>query len=179
MGYASVQGFVFAAMFAYIAGSPFVLQNIFGVSPQMFSVFFGINSLGIIIASQIVGRLAGRISETRFLVAGLTIAFTGSVILLVMILTGGELYTILLPLFFVVSSVGIVGPSSFSLAMRDQAKSAGSAAALIGVLTFVFGGGMAPLVGIGGSHTAVPMSIIIVIAEIMAVLCYLFLVKGK
>lgn len=96
-----------------------------------------------------------------------------------MILSGGELYTILLPLFFVVSSVGIVGPSSFSLAMKDQAKSAGSAASFIGVLTFVFGGVMSPLVGIGGSHNAVPMGIIITVSEITAVLCYLLLVKGN
>ncbi len=179
MGYAISQGFVFAAMFAYISGSPFVLQNIFGVSPQMFSVFFGINSLGIIIAGQITGMLAGRISETKLLIAGLIIAFVGGILLLVVILAGSELYTILLPLFFVVSSVGVVRASSFSLAMQDQAKSAGSAAALIGVLSFMFGGLVAPFVGIGGSHTAVPMGIIIAFAETAAVLCYVFLVYAK
>lgn len=179
MGYALVQGFVFAAMFAYIAGSPFVLQNIFGVSPQMFSLFFGINSLGIIIAGQITGRLADRISETKLLIAGLAFAFAGSIFLLVMILTGGGLYTILLPLFFVVSSIGVVGTSTFSLAMQDQAKAAGSAAALIGVLSFIFGGIMAPLVGIAGSNTAVPMGIVIAFAESAAVLSYLLLVKSK
>ncbi|BBB91100.1 MAG TPA: multidrug effflux MFS transporter [Methylomusa anaerophila] len=179
MGYALVQGFALAAMFAYIAGSPFVLQNIFGVSPQIFSLLFGINSLGIIIAGQITGRLAGRIPEAQLLVAGLTIAFVGGVLLLAMILAGGGLYSILVPLFFAVSSVGIIGTSSFSLAMQDQAKDAGSASALIGVLSFVFGGLMAPLVGIGGSHTAVPMGIIIAFSETMAALCYLFLVKCK
>ena len=97
--------------------------------------------------------------------------------LLLMILIGGGLYSILLPLFVVVSSVGIVGTSSFSLAMQDQAKAAGSAAALIGVLSFVFGGLMAPLVGIGGSHTALPMGITIAVAETAAVLSYFFLVR--
>lgn len=179
MGLALAQGFVMAAMFAYIAGSPFILQNIFGVSPQMFSLFFAINGIGIIIAGQITGRLAGEISETKLLIAGLTLAFVGGISLLVMILLGGGLYSILVPLFFVVSSIGVVGTSSFSLAMEDQAKSAGSASALIGLLSFVFGGFMAPLVGMGGSYTAVPMGIIIVIAETSAVLCYLFLVKGN
>ncbi|HEY3424125.1 MAG TPA: multidrug effflux MFS transporter, partial [Negativicutes bacterium] len=74
MGYALGQGFVSAAMFAYIAGSPFVIQNIFGVSPQMFSLFFAINGLGIIIASQITGRLAGIINELTLFVLGLTLA---------------------------------------------------------------------------------------------------------
>ncbi|MCC5467231.1 MFS transporter [Pelosinus baikalensis] len=122
MGYALGQGFVMAGMFAYISGSPFILQNIFGVSPQMFSLLFGINSIGIIIAGQIRGRLAGRIPEKKLLVAGLTLSFAGGGLLLLMILIGGGLYSILLPLFVVVSSVGIVGTSSFSLAMQDQAK---------------------------------------------------------
>jgi DHA1 family bicyclomycin/chloramphenicol resistance-like MFS transporter len=177
MGYALVQGFVMAAMFAYISGSPFVLQNIFGVSPQMFSLFFGINGLGIIIAGQITGRLAGRIHEKKLLIAGLAIAFVGGILLLAMIILGGELYTVLVPLFLVVSSVGIVGTSSFSLAMQDQAKAAGSASALIGVLSFVFGGLMAPLVGISGSNTAIPMGITIAAAETAAVLSYFFLVR--
>lgn len=177
MGLALGQGFVLAAMFAYIAGSPFVLQNLFGISPQRFSLFFAINGIGIIIAGQITGRLAGKISETKLLITGLTLAFVGGVSLLTMTLLDGGLYSILVPLFFVVSSVGIVGTSSFSLAMEDQAKSAGSASALIGLLSFVFGGFMAPLVGMGGSYTAVPMGITIAIAETAAVLCYLFLVK--
>lgn len=177
MGYALAQGFILAAMFAYISGSPFVLQNIFGVSPQLFSLFFAINGLGIIIASQITGRLAGRIHETTLLVTGLMMAFVGGVVLLAMILFGGELYTILLPLFFVVSSVGIVGTSSFSLAMQDQAQAAGSASALIGLLSFLFGGVMAPIVGICGSYTAIPMGIAIVIVTTAALVCYFCLVK--
>jgi DHA1 family bicyclomycin/chloramphenicol resistance-like MFS transporter len=179
MGYALGQGFVSAAMFAYIAGSPFVIQNIFGVSPQMFSLLFAINGLGIIIASQITGRLAGRVNESTLFVAGLTLAFLAGIFLLVMILLDGALYTILLPLFFVVSSVGIVSTSSFSLAMQDQAKAAGSASALIGFLSVILGGVMAPFVGIAGSHTALPMGIIIAIAETAALLSYIVLIKRK
>lgn len=179
MGYALTQGFVMAAMFAYISGSPFILQNIFNVSPQMFSLFFGVNGLGIIMAGQITGRLAGKIHETKLLVAGLTIAFVGGISLLAGVLLGGGLYTLLISLFFAVSSVGIVGTSTFSLAMQDQAKSAGSASALIGLLSFVFGGFMAPLVGIAGSHAAIPMGVTIAVAETAAVLSYYVLVKSK
>lgn len=179
MGYALGQGFIMAAMFAYISGSPFVIQNIFNVSPQKFSLFFGINGLGIIIASQITGRLAGRISESTLLVSGLAIAFISSLVLLISILFSGGLYTFLVPLFFVISSVGIVGTSSFSLAMQDQAKSAGSASALIGLLSFVLGGTMAPFVGVAGSHSALPMGIIIAISTSAAVLCYILLVRSN
>lgn len=179
IGYALSQGLVVAAMFAYISGSPFVIQDIFGASPQMFSLFFAVNGVGIIIASQVTGRLAGRVREAVLFVSGLLIAACGGVVLLVMILLNAGLAAILIPLFFVVSSVGIVSTAGFSLAMQDQKEAAGSASALLGLLSFVFGALLAPLVGMGGSHTAVPMGVIIACADVGALLCYLFLVRKK
>ncbi|WP_405156529.1 multidrug effflux MFS transporter [Paenibacillus sp. FSL K6-0108] len=180
MGYALTQGFVSAGMFAYISGSPFVLQKIYGISPQMFSVCFAINGLGIILASQIAGKLAGKVSETRLLIAGLLTAALGGTSLLIAILAGGNLITVLIPLFLVVSSVGLVNTASFALAMANQEKSAGSASALIGVMTFLFGGIVAPLVGLGGEGTAVPMGIVIACADLGALLIYFVMVgKGK
>ncbi|SHE10682.1 Sulfonamide resistance protein [Chlamydia abortus] len=177
IGYALSQGLVSAGMFAYISGSPFVIQNIYGASPQMFSVFFAINGLGIIMATQVTGRLAGRISETKLLVCGLGMASLGGTMLLVMILSGAGLYGVMIPLFFVVSSVGIVSTACFSLAMQNQGKVAGSASALLGLMSMIFGALVAPLVGLGGGETAVPMGIVIAGADIGAVLCYLLLVR--
>ncbi|WP_282940005.1 multidrug effflux MFS transporter [Paenibacillus sp. RC67] len=179
MGYALSQGLVIAAMFAYISGSPFVIQNIFGASPQMYSMFFAINGLGIIIAGQVTGRLAGKLGEKKLLVSGLVLAMLGGVTLLAMILVGAGLYAILVPLFFVVSSVGIVSATSFALAMQNQAQAAGSASALLGLLSFIAGGVVAPLVGLGGSGTAVPMGIVIAVADVGAVVCYLLMIRRK
>ena len=175
IGYALSQGLVLGAMFAYISGSPFVLQDIFGVSPQMFSLCFAINGLGIIIASQVAGRLAGRISEVKLLLSGLCLAALGGVMLLLMII-GARLAAILIFLFIIVSCVGLVSTLSVSLAMRDQGHSAGSASALIGVFTYLIGSLVAPLVGLGGSLTAVPMGIIIATLEVGALLLFTRLV---
>jgi len=178
MGYALSQGLVLGAMFAYISGSPFVFQEIYGVSPQMFSLIFAINGIGIILASQITGRLAGRVSETKLLHYGLGQASIAGILLFVMILLDLGLMSLLIPLFFVVSSVGIVSTATFTLAMQNQGKAAGSASALIGLMSTIFGGIMAPLVGIAGSHTAVPMGLIIAILGMLAVLCYVVMVRG-
>ena len=178
IGYALTQGFVMAGMFAYIAGSPFVLQNIYGVSPQQFSLYFGLNAFGIIVAGQTTGRLAIRLGERRLLLGGLAMAGGGAAALLAVTLSGGGLLPLLASLFFVVSSVGVVGASSFTLAMQDQAQAAGSGSALIGLLSFVIGGLMAPLVGLGGGQTAVPLAIVIALAETAAVLSYFILVRS-
>lgn len=179
MGYALSQGLVTAAMFAYISGSPFVLQEIFGVSPQLFSVIFAVNGLGIIIASQITGKLAGKVKETKLFVTGISIATIGGITLLTMILLDAGLFAVLVPLFFVVSSVGIVGATGFSLAMANQSKAAGSASALQGLISFIGGGIVAPLVGIGGSSTAVPMGVVMAVATVLSTLCYLFMIRRK
>ena len=55
--------------------------------------------------------------------------------------------------------------------------SAGTASALLGLLQFISGALVAPLVGIGGSNTALPMGIVIALCEVGAVLCYLFMAR--
>lgn len=177
MGYALAQALVSAAMFAYIAGSPFVLQNIYGVSPQMFSVFFAINGCGIILAGQLTGRLASKVGEKRLFLVGLVLAAVSGSLLLAMIVASAGLIALLIPLFFVVSSVGIVSTTGFSLAMSKHGQAAGSASALLGLLSFLLGGALAPIVGIAGSANALPMGIIIAATDIGAILCYFIMIR--
>ncbi|SMF90040.1 MFS transporter, DHA1 family, bicyclomycin/chloramphenicol resistance protein [Paenibacillus uliginis N3/975] len=177
VGLALCQGFVSAAMFAYISGSPFVLQDIFGVSPQSFGLIFAANGIGIIIAGQITGRLAGRVSERTLFLSGITLATIGGFVLLLTIVSGAGLGFILPPLFIVVSCVGIVGTAGSSLALQNYGHAAGSASALLGLLSYILGALVMPLVGIMGNGTAVPMGIVIAGADVGAVLCYLLLVR--
>jgi DHA1 family bicyclomycin/chloramphenicol resistance-like MFS transporter len=180
IGYALAQGLVTAAMFAYISGSPFVVQTIYGGSPQMFSFIFAVNAVGIMIASQTTGRLAGRIHESKLFVFGLATSFIGGICLLTLIIFQVSLYFILVPLFFVVASVGITNTAGVSRARQKQGKNAGSASALLGVLALALGAMAAPFVGVGGEHTAIPMGIVIVCASTGAVLSYLFFIlRGK
>jgi len=176
MGHFLTQGFVMAGLFGYIAASPFVLQNIYGVSAETFSFCFAINGLGIIIAAQITGRLVGRFSESKLLVFGLVLSLLASIVLLMMIFVKAGLIFILVPLFVVVSCIGIIMTTSFALAIQNQGKVAGSASALLGFIAFVFGAIAAPIVGIGGSHTAVPMGVVILVSAIIALICYVKLV---
>lgn len=179
MGYALTQGLVFAGMFAYISGSPFVLQDMFHVSPQIFSVIFAVNGAGVILAGQITGRLAGKVSNHRLLAGGLVLAVLGGLLLLIATLSGAGLYLILPAFFLIVCCIGPVSVSTSSLALQNQGQTAGSAAALLGLMTFVIGGLVAPLVGLGGNQTAVPLGIIIFIMELGAVLCFILLAQKK
>jgi DHA1 family bicyclomycin/chloramphenicol resistance-like MFS transporter len=171
-GYTLTQAFIIAGIFAYVSGISFVYQNIYGVTPQGFSLLFGVNGIALIIGTQSVGRLSDTISEKTFLKIGLLIANTSAALLLVAIFLKAPLFLFAVPVFFFVSSIAIISTTSFSLAMETQGHIAGSASALLGVLPFIFGSLTAPLVGIAGEYSAVPMGIIIFSASFLAFLSY-------
>jgi DHA1 family bicyclomycin/chloramphenicol resistance-like MFS transporter len=176
-GYVLSNGFIFAAMFSYISGSSFVVQHVYGASVETFSLIFAVNGIGIMIASQFTGRLAGQIKEKTLLLSGILISFFGALSLLLLILLNVKLAFIIPSLFLTVSSVGIVSTTSNSLALQNNRKVAGSASALLGVLNFVVGAIAAPLVGIAGENTAVPMGIVMAVSSSGAVISYMFLVR--
>lgn len=179
MGHCFMQSCAFTALFAYISGSPFVLQNIYKVSPQTFGLIFGVNGLGLVIAGQLTGRLSGRFSDEKILHYGVWQAIIGSTLLAISLLNHAPLLFILIPLFFTVASLAIVGSSSFSLAMQAQGKMAGSAAALLGFFSNITGGAMAPLVGICGSYSALPMAVLILCSEIAAGIFFWTMIHNK
>jgi DHA1 family bicyclomycin/chloramphenicol resistance-like MFS transporter len=176
-GYALTQGFIIAGIFAYVSGIPFVYQNIYGVSPQVFSLLFGVNGIALIIGSQLVGRYSDVIPEKTFLKIGLILSNTAGAVLLGALLIKAPLFAIAIPIFFLVSCIGIIATTSFSLAMESQGHIAGSASALLGVLPFILGSLTAPLVGIAGEYSAIPMGVTIFLASFMAFLSYFGLVR--
>ncbi len=177
-GYALSQGLLIGGVFAYVSGTPFIYQNIYGVSPQVFSLLFGMNGIGLIIGSYAVGRFAYRISEKKFLEMALYTAVAAGAVLLAVVSFNGPLWAVVVPIFFFVTAIGVVGTSSFTLAMESQAHAAGSASALLGLLPFILGAATAPLVGIAGEETAVPMGMVIFTMCSLALLAYLFLAKN-
>jgi len=177
MGIACTQALIMTSMFAYIAGSPFVLQNLYNVTPQQFSMLFALNGVGIIIAAQVTGRLSSITGEVKLLFSGVLLSFVGSLLLFVVIIYKMPLFAIALALFLVVSSVGMVSTSSFSLGMQRQGKSAGSASAFLGLLPFIGGAIVSPLVGIAGDQTAWPMGIIIVFCSGIALVIFMLFVR--
>jgi DHA1 family bicyclomycin/chloramphenicol resistance-like MFS transporter len=158
VGYALSSGLVFAAMFSYIAGSPFVLQQIYGLSPQLYGVAFAVNALGIAALGQLNGLLLRWLPPRRLLAAGLVLATLGGVGVITAVLAGLGLPVVLPSLFAVVASVGLVLPNSTALALSGRPEQAGSASTLFGVLQYLFGAVVAPLAGASGANTAVPMA---------------------
>ena len=160
LGHCLVQCFVFGAFFSYLAGSSFVFQNIFQVSPQVFSLIFGGIGAGLLLSGALPARLAGRVADVKMLHISLLVPLIGSVLLLLAFSAGMGMAVILPVLFLTIVPLSVMGAASFSLALSRQGKNAGSASALIGFFSMILGGCMMPLVGIAGENTAIPMCVI-------------------
>ncbi|MFF3401599.1 Bcr/CflA family multidrug efflux MFS transporter [Streptomyces sp. NPDC002659] len=180
-GYTLTGGLAFATLFAYISASPFVVQEIYGASPQTFSLLFGVNSVGLITLGQINGKvLVGRVSLDKALGLGLGVVMLAATALLLM--TSGVFGKVgLLPvavgLFVLMSAMGLVMPNTNALALLRTPHAAGSASALIGTSAFLIGAIASPLVGIAGEQTAVPMAVVQLTCALGALGCFLGLCR--
>ncbi|MET9828790.1 multidrug effflux MFS transporter [Streptomyces sp. NPDC006385] len=176
-GYTLAGGFAFAALFAYIAASPFVIQEIYGASPQTFSLLFGLNSIGLVVVGQINGKvLVGRVSLDRVLGVGLaTVILAATALLLMSLGVFGEvgLAPVAAALFVLMSAMGVTLPNTQALALLRTKHAAGSASALLGTSSFLIGAIASPLVGVAGEDTAVPMAVVQLAAALVALACFM------
>lgn len=168
--YALAFSLSFAAMFGYIAGSSYVLENIFGASPQLFSVIFAVNSAGLISFSLIGSRAVGRVGSARLLRRGLVGTAAASIGALIVTVAHAGLWPLLVCFFVLLCANGVVLPNGTASAMAAHTGSLGAASALLGLGQFGAGALVAPLVGVAGSRDAVPMAIVIAAAGTAALL---------
>ncbi|MFF9808251.1 multidrug effflux MFS transporter [Streptomyces coeruleorubidus] len=172
LGAVLITGFVNAALFAYLSGATYVLQGIYELSPQGYSFAFGLNSAGFMVFGFIAGRLSERWSEKGTLVLGLAMTLIGATGLLATAALRLPLAAIVLSLLIMVSGVATTTPPATSLALAHYPEIAGTASSLLGMARFAFGGLAAPLVGLGGSGTALPLGLVTVTCGLLAVLVY-------
>ncbi|WP_147136808.1 Bcr/CflA family efflux MFS transporter [Stackebrandtia albiflava] len=160
LGYALTVGVVHGGSFAYVAGTPFVYQEIYGVSPQVFGVLFGVNGLAIIAGSWAVGRLSARVAERVLLRYAVITAVAATAVLLVAAVVRAPLALVVTAIFGYMVAVGMILTGSFTLAMAEQAHRAGSAGAVLGALPLIIGAIVSPLVGLDES-SALPMAAVL------------------
>lgn len=173
----AIQFFVFTSLFAYISGMPFVLQGIYGFTPQEFSFVFAIVGIGMMVMGKITGALTGRISDMKLMYGGLIQGTVFGILFLIGLLLDLNIYVLIAFMLLSEISLANIAATSFSLAMRAQKKVAGSASALLGFFSMISGGLIAPVVGIGGGTTALPTGIAIAASELLALGVYLFITK--
>lgn len=161
LGVAVIGAAVFTALFSYLSASSFVLQEQYGLTAQQYGYVFGLNSIGLVVATQVSARLMRFLAPVTVTTIGLTVMTVGAVALLVGAELGWGLLAVIIPLVFIIGSAGLIFPTVQVMALADHPAEAGTAAALIGAVNMGVAGAVSPLVGVLG-NTALAMSIVMI-----------------
>jgi DHA1 family bicyclomycin/chloramphenicol resistance-like MFS transporter len=178
VGYLLVSGSAMAALFAYVATSAFVLQSMNGMSPIAYSVDFAANAGGMTIAALVAARLAGRVATRKVILVGQIAALAAGVAMLAGALWLGTPLLLALVCFFVLMAAqGLIGPNGGALASAEVPEHPGTGSAVLGFVQWVAAGVTAPIAGLGGEDTAVPMALLMIAGAVASMVGLLVLAR--
>jgi len=167
----------FSGLFAYLAASPFVFMDVFGVSAKVYGWIFALLSVGFIGSSQFNNLLTKRYKSEKIVNVTLACMMIISLIFLFGSINGWFGITgIIVMIFGILCCVGITYPNTAALSLAPFSKNAGTAAALLGAFQMAVGTLTSILVSQFKSRSAVPMAGLISVA---AVLAFIILLIGR
>lgn len=181
---ALVVWFGFAASWAYIAGSSFIVQTVLGFDATVYAITFGVNGTGLVLAGIIVARLSSRLSDRRLIAIGLGLLALGASLICIAAVspsgaTGPSPWLVLPGLFCFAAAIAFYMGPGMSLAVRELRSSAGTALALVGSTQFIVASAISPLTALGGGDSLVPFAVIVSSATVAAWLAWAVLRDGS
>jgi DHA1 family bicyclomycin/chloramphenicol resistance-like MFS transporter len=170
-GYALTVAFAYASLFGYISGSPFALQEQYGLTATQFSLVFAANAGGMVVLGLLNARLVRRFPVRRILVVGL-VASTVAAAVLPAVVAGTRLgLAVVLPLLFVVvASRGLISANATVLGVGRAPFAAGSASAVLGACMFAGGIMVTPVLTLGAGEPALLMAAVVSVGALAALL---------
>lgn len=158
LGLVFIGGCSMAGFFVYLAGSPFVLINHYGLTPVEYSFAFSVNAAAFFVTAQFNARLGRRFGLVRTVKAAVTAAGAVMLVMLGYYLSGGDALAVLLVLYFVASAcMGLVVPTTSVLALEEHGAIAGTASALLGTMQMLIGAVAMGVVGLFANGEPLPM----------------------
>jgi DHA1 family bicyclomycin/chloramphenicol resistance-like MFS transporter len=133
-----IGAFGISGFFAYLANSPFVLIDHYGLTPRQYSLAFAVNAASFIGASQFTATLVSRwgmVRVVKFAVTGYAVVMLS---LLVLYLLGVDRLDVLIIMMLAgFGFLGLVLPTTAVLALEAHGAISGTASALMGTLQFI------------------------------------------
>ena len=178
LGFAATFWFGFGAMFAYISGSPFVMQGQLGLGPGTYSLVFAASSAMIVLGTFVSARLAGTVDPARLLAAGVILLLGGSLLLLADALFALTLWIIVALLMACMFGMAFIMGNATALATGIARERAGAASAMLGAGQFVVAGVVSPMVGLG-ANAAITMGAVMSVSATIALAGYLWAARAR
>ncbi|MGJ9403044.1 multidrug effflux MFS transporter [Arthrobacter sp. KK5.5] len=173
MALAVIPGLGMGVIMSYVVGSPFVLQDEYGLTQGQFALVFALNGVAIVASAQVNASLVRRVAPARILRAAVLAQVLFAVFLVGVVATGfGGLFGLLVGLWLMLGMQGMIPANASVVALNNYGHMAGTAAAVIGALQFGVAGVISPLVGVLGG-TALSMASVMLGAVIVTLLVLL------
>ncbi|BCG47226.1 Multidrug resistance transporter, Bcr/CflA family [Citrifermentans bremense] len=180
LGYLGAGGFLYAGMFAYVAGTPFVYISYYHFPARLYGLLFGMGIIGIMGANILNRWLIGRFGYDRILVAGAIAASATGMWAGFAAHSGlGGLWGLVMPLFLFASTTGLIVANSITGALTDFPQRAGAVSALTGAVQYgsgIFGSG---LVGLWGDGTPWPLGLVVALSGVGCLLSTVLLLHSR
>lgn len=161
----------FSGLFVYLAASPTIFMEIFGVSEQTYGWIFAFIAMGIVGMSQVNVLLIKRFSNEGILLSSLVALTIASFIFLICSYMGWyNLYSVVGTMFVFLCCIGLSNPNSAALSMAPFGSKAGSAAAMLGFLQMAAGALVSVCVGLLKAQQLFPVAGIFVGTSVIAVI---------
>lgn len=158
LGLVGIASTALAGFFVYLAGSPFVMIDHYGLTPTQYSVAFGVNAAAFFGAAQCTAPLGRRFGLVNVVKGAATASGLTMTLLLAYYLLGGDSLWVLIALYFVASGfMGLVIPTTSVLALEQHGAIAGTASALMGTLQMLGGALAMAIVSLFANGQPLPM----------------------
>ena len=162
MALAVLPGLGMAVIMSYVVGSPFVLQDDYGLSASQFAGIFALNGVALVLSAQVNAALVRKVAPIRILRTAMVAQLVLATGLLAVVLTGfGGLAGLVVMLWLVLSMQGFIPANASVLALGGYGHMAGTAAAVMGAMQAGVAGIVSPLVGVFGGHALAMVGVMI------------------
>ncbi len=163
-----VGSMTFAGVYAYVAASPLLLQDVYGLGARAYAVVFLLNSLGLVAGVQAGSVLARRTTTARALAVCTLVTVAAAAAIVPLQLAGAGLAGLLPCLWLFVTGCGGCFAGAAATALDHQGAQAGTATSAYGFATFATAGLVAPLAGLAGITDATPLAVVLLATSLIS-----------
>ena len=173
--YLAIVSASYGGLFAWISGSSFVLQDLYGLSPLLFGLVFAGATLGYGLGTLLAARLVVRIGIDRTIVCGGVALAAGGLAMAAAIALGATSPAALaVPMALYLCGLGLAMPQSMAGALMPFPERAGAASSLLGFLQQATASAIGIVVGQMLGSSALPLAAIIAAMGVLALALALF-----
>lgn len=163
---AFVGAMIYAAVYAYVAASPLLVQSVYGFDPRQFSIVFLLNTLGLALGIRLNILMLRRWTIPTLLLGSLSVmSICALAIVALSAVTASPIGT-LVALWVFMTATGVAFPNASTLSLYSHKERAGTAASIYGAFCFTVAGLLSPVVGFIGVLSAAPIGVVLTLVSL-------------